>query len=99
MGTAISVCHFRAATDLPCATCGGTRATFALFGGDLGTALHFNPLITLSLLIGGTLLAIRLLTGRQLVLRLQRRGWIGLSLLLVACFVANWIYVASQPSI
>ena len=31
--------------DVPCPGCGLTRATLALFRGDVGAALHFHPLV------------------------------------------------------
>lgn len=38
------VCWFHQLTGHPCATCGATRAAFALFHGDLLGALRWNPL-------------------------------------------------------
>ena len=42
-------CIFHEATGLYCAGCGGTRAIYALFRGDILTALHSNALVTLLL--------------------------------------------------
>ena len=42
-------CIFHEATGLYCAGCGGTRAVYALFRGDILTALHSNALVTLLL--------------------------------------------------
>ena len=41
---ALPACVFRAATGVPCPTCGTTRGVFALLHGDLRSALRFNPL-------------------------------------------------------
>lgn len=43
----IFVCLFRAATGLPCLTCGATRALADLVAGDVSGALAMNPLATL----------------------------------------------------
>ncbi|MBY0449539.1 MAG: DUF2752 domain-containing protein [Cyanobacteria bacterium] len=37
-------CHFKAFFHLPCATCGMSRAFFAIGHGDFSTACLFNPL-------------------------------------------------------
>ncbi len=43
------VCPLYATTGLYCATCGATRATFALLHGDFRAAFGFNPLYVVSL--------------------------------------------------
>ena len=45
-------CPFHAWTGLPCPGCGSTRATLALLEGDVATALAFNPLATIGLVVG-----------------------------------------------
>ena len=45
-----TVCIFRVATGVPCATCGATRALGRLFRLDLGGAFLMNPLVTLGTL-------------------------------------------------
>lgn len=37
------VCVWKAATGIPCAGCGGTRALSLLVGGSAGEALRWNP--------------------------------------------------------
>jgi hypothetical protein len=44
------VCLFHMLTDLPCLTCGGTRALYALIEGDLLRAIEMNPLVALGAL-------------------------------------------------
>lgn len=93
-GAEIKTCHFLAATDVPCATCGGTRAALALFGGNIGGALHHNPLITLTLLLGLAAVALRVVGGRQIVCKFSRRGWTCFTLFLIMAVALNWYYVA-----
>ena len=94
-GMEITTCHVFAATNFPCATCGGTRASLALLGGDLGAAFRHNPLITLTLVLGAAVAALRLFGGRQVVLDCGRGGWAALTLLLIVAVALNWYYVAA----
>jgi hypothetical protein len=41
----IPVCPTATLFGIPCPGCGLTRATLALFRGDVGAALHFHPLV------------------------------------------------------
>ena len=63
-------CPWRAATDLSCPLCGGTRATWALATGRLLEAATLNLVapvaVALALLHGGTW-ALEAIRGRQLV--------------------------------
>jgi hypothetical protein len=94
IGVDMTTCHVLAATNFPCPTCGGTRAGLALLGGDVGGAFHYNPLITLTLLLGGAVAALRGLGGRQIVWNLSRGEWRCVTLLLVTAVALNWYYVA-----
>jgi hypothetical protein len=40
------LCPMASSLGIPCPGCGLTRATLALLHGDVGTALHFHPLVT-----------------------------------------------------
>jgi len=86
-------CVFRAMTGHPCPFCGGLRAALALTQGELGTALAWNPLVTLGIV--ASLLAWPLWRalgpGRQgsLVRRWRPIG-VGLMTLAVA---GNWLYL------
>lgn len=42
--TSFTVCYFKNITNLPCPSCGTTRATLALFHGNFVQSIHINPL-------------------------------------------------------
>lgn len=63
-------CVFHAATGLPCAFCGTTRAVAAAAGGDLSRALELNAFGIGVVVLGGTgllVLGIEALRGRALL--------------------------------
>jgi hypothetical protein len=86
----------KALWDMPCMTCGGTRATTALFRGEFLEAIRFQPLIILGygvLLVWGIVSLWAFLTKRSLVLDLSRReDWIVKGMILGAPLV-NWLYL------
>ncbi|MBI3932437.1 MAG: DUF2752 domain-containing protein [Acidobacteria bacterium] len=92
----IVLCAFRAATGLPCATCGSTRAFGRLAQLDVGGALTLNPFITLVALaiavwgVADLLLALR---GRTLALRTSAGEAKAIALAVVAALAVNWVYV------
>lgn len=88
-GVEITTCHFLAATNFPCPTCGGTRARLALLSGDPSGAFRYNPLITLTLLLGAAVAALRVLGGRQIVCNFSPRGWTCVTLLLITAVALN----------
>ncbi len=94
----VGLCQFRALTDIPCATCGGTRAGLSLLRGDLAGALRFNPLVTLALLTGGLVCALRVSLRQQMVIEAGRRGWICLTAILIVAVCINWVYVIAFHS-
>jgi uncharacterized protein DUF2752 len=62
-------CLFRSLTGFPCPTCGATHAIVAFSRLDLGAALAFNPLVTVTVaafLCGGLAAGIASLMGRPL---------------------------------
>jgi hypothetical protein len=87
-------CFFHRVTGLPCLTCGGTRAAFALLAGDLGGAFHANPLVAAALLlfVGGGLAAGALaLAGRGVREPSRLPDWVRVAVVLVVA--ANWIWL------
>ena len=58
-------CPLKAFTGLDCPLCGATRATFALFRGDVTTAFDFNPLYVSLLPVIAVLAVMWVVTRRQ----------------------------------
>jgi hypothetical protein len=92
------VCLFRAATGIPCMTCGATRAAARLVAGDIMGALAMNPLATvaasglvvwgmadLALLPRGAALAVDVTPGTARALRIGA----------VAAVLVNWAYLVA----
>lgn len=92
LGTNYTICPLKNLADLPCPTCGGTRALLSLCKGQFSQAFSFNPLITL-LLISSPLLIFVYFKNRQCLVpdrwRPGRLFWVG-TLVLV---LANWLFV------
>ena len=92
----LPVCILYTTTQIPCATCGTTRAFWALARGHLMQALAFQPLIlTLYIVctaLTGLDLTIWRLRGTQILPRwlrhLRLSGW---SILVIVA--ANWLYL------
>jgi len=88
-----TLCLLRTMTGLPCPTCGGTRATLALAGGQWAAALRYNPLVTVAWPCLTAWLVLRFGFGRRLPVAvragLHRRIW----WILVLALVANWAYL------
>lgn len=95
LASALPACPTRALFDLPCPSCGTTRAALGLLRLDLGRALASSPLATLGwlVLVGGGLLA-----GLLAVLDrpLREPAWLqsrSFRWLLVAAVLGNWLYL------
>lgn len=93
------VCPLRAATGLPCPTCGLLRTTHHVLHGDLGSAFTTNPLDALFLIVFIPVLLIVWVANaaRGFALRVtlspveRRWAWTALA----AIVAANWLYVIS----
>jgi hypothetical protein len=92
----IPICHFRAITGIPCATCGSTRAGLAIMEGRVLDALLLNPLIVSAGAIVASVLVFRLVTSRQVLLDVGPREKIVLWTLAAVAFLANWAHVIAQ---
>jgi hypothetical protein len=92
----ILVCLFRAATGLPCLTCGATRALGELVAGDVSGALAMNPLATLGAfaLVPWGLGDLALMTrGRALSVEVAPPAARALRVVAVLTVLANWAYL------
>jgi hypothetical protein len=89
-------CPLKAATGVPCPTCGSTRAVQALMHFDIAAAFQLNPLTTLAL---GAWALFALYGAVVVIARLPRLRWSGrdlgrpLALGVGAALVVNWAYV------
>jgi hypothetical protein len=95
LASALPPCPIRTLFDLPCPSCGTTRAALGLVHLDLGAALASSPLATLAwvMLVGGGLLAgLLAVFGKPLAepewLQSSSFRW-----LLVAAVLGNWLYL------
>lgn len=93
-------CPLRETTGVPCPFCGSTRACAALAGCDFTGALRWNPLVSLSLMVGFAWLgfaAVQPLPAHLLWRRsrawlasVSSRRWLAGALLL------NWVYLCAR---
>lgn len=92
----VTLCVFKAATGIPCMTCGTTRTFGYLARLDLAGALHMNPLATLVALFVFGLAAVQLAlwpSGKRLHIRLPPRVNLGFWIALGVLVLANWAYL------
>lgn len=89
----LETCALHRLTGHPCPTCGSTRVALGLARGAWLDALRLNPLVTLGLLLGGTWLGARLVSGRSLTLDVTARERHVLLALGLAALLANWAWV------
>jgi hypothetical protein len=93
----IPLCPLKELTNIPCPTCGGTRALRALSHGALLAALRLNPLVTIGALAAIPLLAYAAATAlfnaprlRFVLSPIDQR-----LLRIAACtaILANWVFL------
>jgi hypothetical protein len=92
----IPLCVFKLLTDIPCPTCGGTRALYCLARFDLAGAVAMNPLATaFAFCIGMWAVADLLLLARGRSLRLALAPWLlpAARVVAVVLAAANWVYL------
>jgi hypothetical protein len=90
------VCLLKAATGLPCPTCGSTRALARLLHFDLPGALAMNPLATAGLIVlaAWALVDLGLLArGRALDLEIGRPLSLWVRIAALGAVLANWAYL------
>jgi len=95
MATRLPACPIRTAVDLPCLSCGTTRAALALSRLDPLAALAANPLAALGwtvLIAGGFVAGVAALVGWPLPQPPARPGN-GVRWAAAAGLLANWAYL------
>ncbi|MEO8205444.1 MAG: DUF2752 domain-containing protein [Chthoniobacterales bacterium] len=103
MALPIPQCWLRAATGIPCATCGASHAMQRLLQMDWKAAMLWNPLFVTVMFLAAVLsvYAVIVVVFRLPRIRITqinvRTAWT-LRILLVAVFVGNWIYVIATQA-
>ena len=88
-------CTLHAVTGYYCPGCGGTRAVFALFRGDIIRSFKFHPFVPYTALVGGWFMisqTLQRITRGRLHIGMHFRAiymWIAIALILVNCLVKN----------
>jgi hypothetical protein len=95
---ALETCVLHRLTGHPCPTCGSTRVVLGLARGAWLDALRLNPLVALGLILGGTWLGARLVSGRSLTLNATARERQVLLALGLVALLANWAWVLSSQA-
>lgn len=91
-----SVCGMKVAFDIPCLSCGATRATLSLLDGSVLTALSLQPLIiSLYFLIAvwGLASFTTFMMDRKMILDMSRIEDIAFKCSLVVLPLLNWAYL------
>lgn len=92
----LSQCGLKSAFGIPCFSCGSTRATMLLLGGDVLGAIAMQPLTMLIfalILAWGVISGAAFLRGRSVRLKLGRREGLFAKLAIVALPLVNWVYL------
>ncbi len=92
-GQELLLCTLRRITDVPCPTCGSTRAVASIFAGDLAAAFFYNPLVVLMLAGGIVVLTLRIMWRRSIKLVLSRNERIFAWLVFFVLLGLNWWHV------
>ncbi len=95
----LSECGFKRMFDLPCLSCGSTRATVHLLHGDLLTAISFQPMtmmIYALLVVWGSVSLWALFARRSLHLDLSKRQDFAMKASFVAIPIMNWFYLVAM---
>lgn len=92
----LGTCGMKAAFDLPCLSCGSTRATLHLFHGELLSAVTLQPMmmgIYLLLIVWGAVSLWAFATRRHVGLVLSDREDMAVKLALLSIPLINWAYL------
>jgi hypothetical protein len=92
-GVHATLCPFKRLTHLPCPTCGGTRGTMAILGGDPIQGFLYNPLLFAVLAAIAADLLLRLIFAGSVRLQTSNRERKILLLLLLVLIGLDWAYL------
>lgn len=88
-------CAFNKVTGLYCPGCGGTRATIALFRGQIIRSFRFHPFVLYGFVVGGWFMisqTIQRISKDRIKIRMHFRPvylWIALAIVLINWLVKN----------
>jgi len=89
------LCPMKLAAGIPCPACGGTRAVRELATFDPAGAWHVNPLLTVLVPVAAALIALRVVAGRVVCVRLSRAGRRAAWTTATLALLLNWVWVLS----
>ncbi|MEK6743901.1 MAG: DUF2752 domain-containing protein [Nitrospirota bacterium] len=93
----LPACLFRAATGIPCPSCGTTRVLVHLAHGDIAGSLLLNPLFFLAMITALSLFFVRSallpFNSSRITLIHTRREGTFLRAGMAGLFLLNWIYL------
>ncbi|MFU8804217.1 MAG: DUF2752 domain-containing protein [Bradymonadaceae bacterium] len=90
------VCGMKRAFELPCLSCGATRATLHLFHGDVFLALALQPMMMVLyvlLLIWGMVSLFFFARNKRVLIDLTRREDLTFKVSLIVIPLLNWAYL------
>lgn len=91
-----ATCGMKRAFDMPCLSCGSTRATLHLFNGDVLSALAMQPMMMslyVLLLIWGGISLYFFARNKRVVIDLTRKEDIAFKATLLLVPLLNWAYL------
>lgn len=92
----LAECGFKVAFDLPCISCGSTRATIHLLHGDLLSAIALQPMtltVYAFLLAWGLLSLWAFVKRKSMNLKMSKREDLAAKFALIAIPLVNWSYL------
>lgn len=89
-------CVFKAITNCPCPTCGGTRMVSSLINLDILSAFGWNPLLflgSIAFIAWGGYGIYMFFSGKKIRVLLTKKEGMFLRLGFITLFILNWIYL------
>ena len=103
-GSNFEPCLIKQVTNLPCPSCGSTRAVISLLNGNISESLYLNPLgivIALLMVIAPPWILFDILTKKESLLAFYYKTEVflrrpGIAIPLIALVLVNWIWNISK---